>query len=323
MGPREVILSAVVPAVASVVVLVALRVLLGRAKTDAARPTESGSHDASGGRAEDSAMGPISIGAVFVLLVGAGTVLGSYAWQSSVELWAASVTHRFPAVALAATLVGLVSVLTPLGRSAIGSGVLGATGGGVVGWMILSALHESLIGETERWAWIVGTGLIAGAQAWAVRVGSRALPGWGGPGLLWLLAGVTALGATAGLANAPLVLWPTAGAAFGLAAAGLLRRGTDLVGPASPAIATVFMGVLAMSHWIGDQERWVMFALLSAAPLGLALAAIPALGSRPIWVRLIPAGVVSLGLAGAQAAVAVPALLEATTGSGGGEYYDD
>ena len=149
-----------------------------------------------------------------------------------------------------------------------------------------------------------------------------AVCGWGGPAFIWLLLGNAALGATAGLANAPLVLWPTAGCAFALAVVGLLRRREDLLAGVSPAIATVFMGVLAVSHWFGDQERWLMFGLLAGAPIGLALAAIPALRSKPLVIRLIPAAVVSLGLAGAQAAMAVPALIEATTDSGGDEYYD-
>ena len=196
--------------------------------------------------------------------------------------------------------------------------MLAAVGGWVIGWMVLGALHESLISEGARWGWIGGIGLIAGVQAWALGAGVRALPGWGGPALVWLVVGVCALGATAGLANAPLVLWPVSATALGLVVVGLFRRDADLLRGAVPVIAVVLMGVLAMSNWFGDRERWLMFGLLSAAPAAIGLAAL--LAKKPVWVRLVVAGGIALGLAGAQAAIAVPALLEAS--GGGGDSYE-
>jgi hypothetical protein len=315
MGPREILLAAIVPTGVALVVLLLAHAILRRL----AAPMVTEGPNGDGGAL---ALPPRVLPALTVLLLAGGTVLGSYAWQSRVEIWAESVTHRVPTVALVALVVGLLGVLTPARRSAVAAGMLGTLGGGVAAWMILGALHESLISEAARWGWIAGVGLIAGVQSWAIRVGSRAMPGWAGPALVWLLTGIAALGATAGLANAPLVLWPAAGCAFALVVVGLLRRRMDLLAGVSPAIATVFMGVLAMSHWFGDQERWLMFGLLAGAPIGLALAAIPALRSKPIVIRLIPAAVASLGLAGAQAAIAVPALIAATSDSGGGDYYD-
>ena len=315
MGPREVVLAAVVPAVVSVVVLLALHFVLGK------------KHAVRGGNTGDGSDAPKAkpsrawvLGAAFVLLACAGVVLGSYAWQSEVSLWKASVTHRVPAMALAALVVGLVSVLTPIRTSAIGGGVLAMIGGLFVGWAVLSGLHDSLIGETERWVWIGGVGVIAGVQAWALARGARVLPGWRGPVLVWLVVGLGALGATAGLANAPLVLWPIAAAAFGTAVVGVLRRDANLLAGATPAIAVVFMGVVSLSHWFGSEERWLMFGLLRAGPVGIGAAAL--VGGKQGWVRLVVAGAVSLGLVGVQAGMSVPALLQATTDSGGEDYYD-
>jgi hypothetical protein len=261
MGTREVVLSAVVPAVVSIVVLLVLHFVLGGRGAGEASGEGNGAAAGKAGRAW-------GFGVAFVVLACAGVVLGSYAWQSEVSLWKASVTHRVPAMALAALVLGLVGTLTGVRRSAVGLGVLGAVGGWFVGWVVLGGLHESLIGEAARWGWIGGVGVIAGVQAWAMAVGVRALPGWRGPVLVWLVVGLAALGATAGLANAPLVLWPIAAAAFGLAAVGVLRRDVDLLAGATPAVAVVFMGVVAMSHWFGSEERWVMFGLLSAGLSG-------------------------------------------------------
>lgn len=308
MGTREIVLSAVVPAVVSVVVLLIASVALGRAQRAESEEAASSRH------------GPVALGALFVVLLAGGVVLGSYAWQSEVSLWEQSVTHRVPAMGLAALAVGLAGVLTPVRRSAIGLGALAAAGGWFVGWAVLSGLHASLIGETERWAWIGGVGVIAGVQAWAMTRGARVLPGWRGSGLVWLVMGVGALGATAGLANAPLVLFPIAAAVFGLAVVGLMRQDADLLAGATPAIAVMFMGVLSLSQWFGSEERWVMFGLLSAGPVAIGMAAL--LGGKPTWARLVVAGVVSLGLVGAQAAVSVPALIEASSGSGDEDYYD-
>lgn len=315
MGPREFVLSAVVPAVASIVVMLVLHALTRRRGS-------AGVEDGDGGDRVAGDAGRLAwvLGVGFVVLGCAGVVLGSYAWQSEVSLWKASVTHRVPGMAVAALVLGLVGVMTPLRRSALGLGVLGTVGGLFVGWGVLSGLHESLIGEAARWGWIVGVGVIAGVQAWAMARGVRVLPGWRGPGLVWLVVGVGSLGATAGLANAPLVLWPIAAAAFGLAVVGLLRRDVDLLAGATPAIAVVFMGVLSLSHWFGSGERWLMFGLLSAGPAAIGLAAL--LAKRPAWVRLVVAGVVSLGLVGAMAGMSVPALIEASTGSGGDDYSD-
>ena len=321
MGTREVLLAAVIPAVVAVVLFAALH-LWGRVAGGRPAPAGDGGETTTPSPAAAAATRGWVFAAVFALLVSGLTVLGSYAWQSEVAIWSDSVTHRVPAMALAAGVLGLVGTLTPIRKSAIGLGVLGAVGGWFAGWAVLSGLHESLIGEGARWGWIGGVGVIAGVQAWAMALGVRALPGWRGPVLVWLVVGVAALGATAGLANAPLVLWPTAAAAFGLAVVGVLRRDVDLLAGATPAIALVFMGALSLSHWFGSEERWLMFGLLSAGPVGIGAAAL--LRGKPGWVRLVVAGIVSLGLVGAQAAVSVPGLIEASSGSGGDEdyYYD-
>lgn len=303
MGPREVMLAGVVPAVVGLVLLVFAQALFGRGN----------------GPGRGWARGWV-VPALVVLLVGGGVVLGSWVWQSGVELWAASVTHRFPAMALAAVVAGLAVALTPLKSRAWAGALVAVLGGWFVGWAVLGPLDARYIGEAERWVWIAAVGLIAGAQSWAIDSGTRRLDGWRGPAVLWLLVGLIGLGVTAGFANGPLVLWPVAGVMFAAAAVGVVHPGVNLVRGCGPAFAVVISGAVAFGHWYGDVERWVMFSLLMAGPIGLGLAALPGLRGRP-WLRLVVAGGVSLGLVGAQAAMAVPGLIEAS-GGGGDEYYD-
>lgn len=303
MGPREVMLAGVVPAVVGLVVLVFAQALLGRG------------NGAERGRGH----GWVVPGLV-VLLVGCGVVLGSWVWQSRVEIWTDSVTHRFPAMALAAVVAGLVVAVTPLKSRAWAGALVAVLGGWFVAWAVLGPLNERYIGETERWVWIAAVGLIAGAQSWAIDSGTRRLDGWRGPAVLWLLVGLLGLGVTSGFANGPLVLWPVAGVMFAAAAVGVFHPGVNLVRGCGPVFAVVISGAVAFGHWYGDVERWVMFSLLMAGPIGLGLAALPGLRERP-WLRLVVAGGVSLGLVGAQAGMAVPGLIEAS-GGGGDEYYD-
>lgn len=302
MGPREVVLSTVVPVVVGLVVYGLLSLFI-----------RNGSR-----RADGPASSPSGWSWAVPLMVAGGVVLGSWAWQTRIELWADAVTHRFPAIALAALLAGLASTLTPLRTRPLLAAIPAVLGGGFAAWAVLGGLHESLISEPARWGWVAGVAVLSGVHAWSFEAAGRALPGWRGPVLLWLLFGVAALGATAGFANAPLVLWPVSGVVFALILYGLTSRGVNLLAGCGPALAVVLAGAVSFSHWFGDRERWVMFALLMASPVGLGLAALPALRARPI-ARLVVPGLVALGLAGAQAAVALPALIEA---SGGGDEYE-
>lgn len=293
MDTREILIAAVVPLVVSAVVLGVLHALLARRK-----------------KGEDQSA-PALAWIVPVLMAGA-VVLGSWAWQSRVSLWADSVTHRFPAVAAVVMLTGLIAAIGPIRRRPVLAAVPALVGGWFVAWMILGTVHESMIGEAARWGGIAGVGVIAAAQAWAIETGARALPGWRAPVVLWLLLGVIALGATSGFANAPLILWPAAAVCFALAGVGVFRRETNLLAGVGPALAVLIAGVVAFSNWTGYREQWLMFALLMACPLPLALAG--ALRVRPVF-RLLVAGVAALGLAGAQAGIAVPELMKANSAS--------
>lgn len=300
MGTREIMFAAVIPAAVSTIVLVIVHLLIARREKSRASP------------------GPAAAWLVPILLAG-GVVLGSWAWQTRVELWPDSATHRFPAVALTALLAGLLGTLTPLRRSPVLLALPAFAGGGLVAWAFLGTLHPNFISETARWGWIAGVAAIAAIQAWAIETGAEALPGWRMPGVLWLLAGVAALGATAGLANAPLVLWPVAAVCFGAAVAGLIRRERNLLRGVGPALAIYYSGTVAFSNWFGDHEQWLMFALLAAAPIPLALAGFPALRGKNPLVRLLVAAVPAFAMSGVQAAIAVPELIEAT---GGGDEYE-
>jgi hypothetical protein len=300
MGPREILFSAVIPAFAALLLLVPAHALMAR------RSARRGS--------------PASTLPWLALALLAGAVcLGSWAWQSRIELWPAAATHRFPPVALAALLVGLLAACTPLARRPALAALPAVAGGAFAAWAFLGVLHESLISEAARWGWIAALALLAGAQAWAIETGARALPGWHAPALLWALSGATALAATAGFANAPLVLFPVAAVGFALAIAGLLRRDDNLLRGLAPAFAVLLVGAAAFSNWFGDRERWLMLAALSAGPLMLAIAALPPLRAKPAVIRLTVVGVLSVLPAGIQAAIAVPALIKATEG-GGSDY---
>lgn len=326
MGTREIVLSTVVPTLVALVMLVATHTLLSRRvrKPDGQAPDSqpgdsagetTGTPDASG------SVGAGSLGWLTLLLLAGSVVLGSYAWQSRVDLWSASATHRFPAIAGVALVAGLVCVLVgPIARRPLLQAVPAALGGAAVAWFSLGVLHPSFIGQTERWAWVGGVGVIAGVQAFAIAAGASRLTGWRAPVLLWLVLGLIALGATAGLANAPLVLFPAAGVMFALGVAGLFRPRVDLLRGVGPFLAVLVCGATTFADWFGDVERHAMFGLLVAAPVGLGVAALPGIRrARPV-VRLLAAGVVSLGLSGAQAGMSVPSLIEAQ--SGGGDWYD-
>ncbi|USN98180.1 MAG: hypothetical protein H6810_08310 [Phycisphaeraceae bacterium] len=299
MGTREIIFAAVLPAFVSLVVLVAVHLLIASREKRIGTP------------------GP-SVAWLLPGLLAGGSLLGAWAWQSRVELWAESVTHRFPAVALAALLAGLAGTLIRLRRSAVFTALPALVAGGFVAWAFLGALHPSLISEPGRWGWIAGVALLTGVQAWAIEVGARVLPGWKMPSVLWVAIGLIALGATGGFASAPLVVWPASAVCFALAGAGIIRRDVNLLRGVGPAIAVLIAGLATFSNWFGDRERWLMFALLMAAPLPLALAGLPVLRKKAI-LRLVVAAIPAVALPGIQAVIAVPALIRATEGS---DEYD-
>jgi len=171
---------------------------------------------------------------------------------------------------------------------------------------------------------VAGLALATGVNGWALERSGERLRGFRGPILLWLLVGTVGLGATAGFANAPLIVGGAA-ASFGvLAGVGFLERRVTIAGGGGVAAAVLLTGVVGFANWLGDTERWLMLGLLMAAPLGTVGVV---LLDRPLKLEkrknlaLIVAAVPSLGLAGAQAAMTVPGLIESQSG-GGDSYYD-
>jgi hypothetical protein len=93
---------------------------------------------------------------------------------------------------------------------------------------------------------------------------------------------------------------------------------------AGAAVAVLIVSTVVFSNWFGDTERWLMLGLLWGAAVAPVVVLLPGVRSLGPTTRLVIAGVLVLGLAGAQAGMALPALIEAATGSSGSEYgeYD-
>ncbi|MEM7754433.1 MAG: hypothetical protein AAF297_02240 [Planctomycetota bacterium] len=306
MGEREILISTGIPVGIAAVVLGLLWLVLPRVLTKKKAWEGAGPRWA------------------LPVLAGGLTLFGAYAWQTQVELWPQAATHRFPALGLLAAVAGLIAWVPIVSRRWWTVSPVAAVAGGLAAWMFLSTVHPSFLSETQRWVWVGVIGLSTGLNGWALERASERLKGWRGPALLWALIGTVGLGATAGFANAPLIVGGSA-AAFGvLAGIGFVSGKVSAARGGGMAAAVLIAGLVTFANWLGDTERWVMLGLLLAAPAGVV-------GVILLWnplklkdrktLALLVAAVPALGLAGTQAAITVPGLIEAT--SGGGEYYLD
>ncbi|KAA0212881.1 MAG: hypothetical protein DYG94_13660 [Leptolyngbya sp. PLA3] len=312
MGPREILLSAFIPGLAAAVLLAPPAFFMRRRERQAERQSSPSSAQWCGSRL---------LGALLVLLLVAGTLLGSYAWQTRLDLWPKQAQYRFPLVALAAGLLGLAPALLPNFRRLALLAPLAALAGGFVAWIFLSLLHESLISVPMRWTWIVVSALLTALHAVTlVRVADR-LPGWRSPLLLSALAGTVALGATMSFANAPLVLGPAAAVAGGALLAAIIHPRAAFTCGAAASVALLIGGTLVFANWFGDRERWLMYALLAGTPLATALALLPPISRRGPTIRLLAAALPALALGGVQAARAIPPLIESMTQPAGTYDY--
>lgn len=298
------------------------------------------------------------------LLIAAALTVGAYAWQSRVELWAVSTTHRFPALALIAAAAGtLVWIIRRLPHKAAASasattstttsastGNLAETSqhpfqhveppasplrlaasalvallaGGAAAWIFLGALPDAFLSPRGRTLWIIALAAAAALQAAVLESVLVRLAGWRGPALLWALVGTIALGLSAGFANAPIVVGAVAATFAPIALAGLLRvqgRGLAPLHGTGTALAIVIVGATTFANWFGAKENWPMLALLLAAPIAAAAALLPALRARPL-AALAAAALPAVALAGVQAAIALPPLIEAAGGGGSSAEYD-
>jgi hypothetical protein len=217
VGVREIVISGAVPFGIALVVLgigwLALPRLGGKRVTggDGAEPVE---------RRRPRFLLPV--------LAGLLTLFGAYAWQTRVDLWADSATHRFPVIGIAAALAGLVCSLAFVRTRWWAVAVVAGLAGGFSAWAFLSTVHPSFLGSGGRWGGVVGVGFAVALQALVLERAGEKLVGFRGPALVSVLIGVIGLGATVSFANAPLIV-SGAGAAFGaLALIGLVpkARGT-------------------------------------------------------------------------------------------------
>lgn len=305
MGPREIFLSAFVPGLAALVLLASAAFFLRRRERRQA------------GRDHTPSSAPWCRahlpGALFIVLLVGGTLLGCYAWQTRLDLWPKQAQYRFPLVAIAAGLLGLAPALLPVFRRPALLAPLSALGGGFVAWIFVSLLHESLISEAMRWVWVAVSALFTALHALTLERVTPRLPGWRAPLLLSALAGTMALGATMNFASAPLVLGPAAAVAAGATVAALIHPRLFHAHGAGAATAVLIAGTVVFANWFGDRERWLMYALLMAAPLATGVALLPMIARRGPTVRLVAAALPALALAGAQAARAIPPLIESMT----------
>lgn len=259
---------------------------------------------------------------VLPVLVGGLTLFGAYAWQSQVELWPDSATHRFPALGILAAAVGLIATLPVLRSRWWTLGPIAAAGGGAAAWMFLATVHPSFLSEGERALWIGVVALATGVNGWALERTGERLAGWRGPALLWMLVGTIGLGATAGFANAPLIVGGAVAAFGALALVGFVSGRVSIAGGGGVSAAVLIGGLVSFSNWLGDTERWLMLGLLLAAPAATSLALLvdrKGGEQRRKTLTLIVAAVPSLGLAGAQAAMTVPELISSQSGE---DYLD-
>lgn len=301
MGLREVLIAVVLPGFVSLVVLVGAALMTGRRR-----------------RGEEE-RGRSGLGWLVAIFISGGAVLGSYAWQTRMDVWPASATHRFPFVAGVALAAGIAAfALGRRGRAA--AAVVAGFGGGVVAWAFLSLLHDSLISEGARWGWIAGCGVLTGVMAWTLEAAGERLLGWRGPGLLAIVAGLSALGVTEAFANGPLILGAAAAVLGGATVAALAgRRAAWFPGPGA-AVAVMLVGTLVFANWFGDRERWVMFGLLAAGPMAAGVCLVPAVARRGANVRFAAAAGVAVVVLGVQAARAIPPLIEAMRPAGEMDY---
>lgn len=303
MGPREILLSAFVPGLAAVALLVPAAFFLRRRDKNDDHPAPSSPPR------RDSRL----LSALLILLFVGATLLGSWAWQSRLDLWPKQAPYRFPMVALVAGLLGLAPALLPIARKPAILAPLGALAGGFIAWMFLSLLHESIISESMRWTWIGLSALLTALHAITLERVTTRLPGWRAPLLLVALVGTIALGATMNFANAPLVLGPVAAVAGGAIFAAIVHPRLAFTYGAGAASAVFIAGTVIFANWLGDRERWLMYALLMAAPLATGLSLLPPIARRGPTFRFIAAALPALALAGTQAALALPPLIASMT----------
>jgi len=256
-----------------------------------------------------------------ILLVFGGVVLGSYAWQTRIDLWPRQAQYRFPAVAIIAAAVGLVVAIVPIARRTWVLSALGLVGGGFVSWMFLSLLHESVLGASLRWLWIVVSAVVAGLSVATLERVVERVDGWRGGVVVSVLAGLLALGATMSFANAPLILGPVAMVSLATVPAAVIFPGHVYMRGVGATAAIVIVGVVVFANWFGDRERWVMYALLVAAPLSTGLCLLPRISRRGATLRLVAAALPAVVIAGIQAARAIPPLIESMSQSDGGYDY--
>jgi len=301
MGTRELLLASVVPGAIAAVVLAGL--WLGLPRLLKKKKWESG--------------GPAL---ALPVLIAAGMALGSWAWQSDLALWPANVTQRFPAVAIAILAAGLGTTMVPHRFRLLIAPVLSALGGGFAAWAFLAPLPDASLGAGATWGFISLAASLAAAMGLVLEASLEKLAGWAGPALLSMVAGISALAATQGWANAPLVIGPVAATLAAAVIPGLFYRDRSVLPGAGAALAVALTAAAVFSNWLGDEVSYRMFTLLALAPLSIGVVLIPYVAKRSLLVRLAIAAALSLGLAGAQAAIALPELMEAV--SPGDDAYD-
>ena len=263
---------------------------------------------------------------VIPALTGLAVLVGSWVWQSGLELWPRNVTQRFPAVAVAAAVVGLLLGAAPIARRWFLAAPLASLAAGFGAWAFIEPLSDSVLPTATTWLVIVGVGLYAAVAAVTLEAGAKRWPNWSVPAAMSCLIGFGALGATQGFANAPIVLGAPAGflpGVFAIAAFASIAPFVKISAPPIPglgAATAVLVATLAVfANWLGHTEQWLMFALILAAPLATAACLLPPLKKRGPFTRVVIAAIPAMIILGGQVARAVPELVEAMNPS---DEYD-
>lgn len=316
MGLREILLAGLVPGALSGIGLILAVVALPRLANRVGEDNSGTRRGEARSRGRESRW-------LAPLLLAVCMPLGAHALAPIQELWPVSVTNRFPAVGLAAGFAGLLVALLPAfpGRRAAAAAI-GTASGAFIAWTFLGALPASTTGAAERWGLIAGFAAFAGALALVYDALDAKLEGFRLPLLCGVLAALVPLGAATMFSNGMLAFGPLVAIAAAAVVVGLIEPRLRF-GPPAFTMTLTLIGLIVFARWFGTDAPLYATLLLFAALAAPAAALLPLFRDRP-KLRLAAAIAPAALLAGVQAGLAVPAVIEAISPSAAGDYggYD-
>lgn len=308
MGPREVILSGVVPGF-----IVGLMLVLSwwiAAVTGVRRPQR----EARGGVIRVAVSGPDGTGPLWAGAVafGAAILVAMFAFdRPPTSFWPTSGDDRIwlgaAAVALVGVILGVVSSLVKVPKlvNALAFGTV--TGAGA--WALFEPLAAEYVGLGGAAIWGPVTGLVVAGQVYVAEVSAPRFRGWRFPLVLLPIAGlIVPTHFWSGFAGAALMSNGLVAVVSAAALAGVLAPRINLGGGALGVFLSqhALLIVLNRGYSYEPGMSLVQFCVLLAAPLGIAVLLIPALWKWPAWRGVVIGGVLCAVLAVVGAAFEAP-----------------